>query len=48
MNTATVIEPKNESKAPFLTPKEQEDFKIWIEKKIHTGSKSYDVDGKPV
>ncbi len=46
MNTATVTEPKTEAKTPFLTPKEQEDFKIWMERKIHSGSKPYEMDGK--
>ena len=49
MNTTPITEKKDESNAIFLTPKEQEDFKIWLEQKIRNGSKPYTIEeGKQV
>jgi len=46
MNATQQIDSKSETKTDFLSEKEREDFKIWHENKIRSGSKPYETDGR--
>ena len=45
MNTNEQSNITQKTKEPFLTEQEEKDFVIWLEAKIHTGSKPYESEG---
>jgi hypothetical protein len=48
MNTSEITIKSQKPQSEFLTEIEKKDFEVWKDRKVYTGSKPYETNGKNI